>query len=434
MILKDVEHLKDLCKRYDRLFIYGAGKNASYLYRFFKSQDLAVNGFVISDRNKNPDLLFGLPVIGAEELHGNERLLVITSITKSYGIYNSVFDHIVGKGLKNVVFLSFETINKIRTEVDKQELEEILDEGLYHPGTNIPVEIGHHILAMTGINGEEYHWRFKADMIVKQNIPKICELFPQKTALEEFEGLYGQYHILHNLKTTDRNDHKTIVVYMAQHHADQQMPQRSLPKWIIPIQVGAVMAEKYVCDVRDNTGDHISDRNPIYSECTALYWMWKNAPATDYIGLCHYRRHFDMSEMDFTRLEGADMDVLVTAPTFVSEGVNTFFANFLPRADVDIFLKVIKDVCIQYLPDAEAFLDARFFPPCNLAIMKYGLFQKYMKFVFSITFEIERHYEELNFYRNDRYMGYLVEWLLGIFLMHHKGELKIAYTDMLFYQ
>ena len=65
--------------------------------------------------------------------------------------------------------------------------------------------------------------------------------------------------------------------------------------------------------------------------------------------------------------------------------------------------------------------------------MKYELFQKYMRYVFSVTFEIEKYYDKLHFYRNDRYMGYLVEWLLGIFLMHNKDELKIAYTDMLFY-
>lgn len=45
----------------------------------------------------------------------------------------------------------------------------------------------------------------------------------------------------------------------------------------------------------DDTGDNISDKNRYYSECSALYWAWKNYDALgnpDYIGLMHYRRHF----------------------------------------------------------------------------------------------------------------------------------------------
>lgn len=45
--------------------------------------------------------------------------------------------------------------------------------------------------------------------------------------------------------------------------------------------------------LRDDTGDTITDRNPDYSEMTAIYWVWKNVADLDAVGFCHYRRYFD---------------------------------------------------------------------------------------------------------------------------------------------
>ena len=45
--------------------------------------------------------------------------------------------------------------------------------------------------------------------------------------------------------------------------------------------------------LRDNTGNHISDKNPFYGEYTFHYWFWKNMidtiPDETWIGFCGYR-------------------------------------------------------------------------------------------------------------------------------------------------
>jgi hypothetical protein len=41
----------------------------------------------------------------------------------------------------------------------------------------------------------------------------------------------------------------------------------------------------------DNTGDNISEKNPLYCELTGVYWAWKNLEC-DVTGLVHYRRYF----------------------------------------------------------------------------------------------------------------------------------------------
>ena len=58
----------------------------------------------------------------------------------------------------------------------------------------------------------------------------------------------------------------------------------------------------------DNTGDNISEKNPLYNEMTTVYWAYKNYASLDnpdYIGFMHYRRHFIFDET----LEKGNYDV-----------------------------------------------------------------------------------------------------------------------------
>ena len=44
--------------------------------------------------------------------------------------------------------------------------------------------------------------------------------------------------------------------------------------------------------LRDDHGDHVSDRNPHLSELSVLYATWKNHPEWSHYGIAHYRRFF----------------------------------------------------------------------------------------------------------------------------------------------
>ena len=85
-----------------------------------------------------------------------------------------------------------------------------------------------------------------------------------------------------------------IKILVACHKADPNIRQDDI---YMPIQVGKALHPELDLGFQcDNTGDNISEKNGSYCELTALYWAWKNLKDVDYIGLCHYRRYFDLTE------------------------------------------------------------------------------------------------------------------------------------------
>lgn len=83
---------------------------------------------------------------------------------------------------------------------------------------------------------------------------------------------------------------------------------------ITPLQVGAANGTD-VCELKDNTGDNISNANYFYIENTGTYWIWKNVKDAKYKGQMQYRRPLSgiTSEMDFEEIF-SKYDVITCEP------------------------------------------------------------------------------------------------------------------------
>lgn len=75
----------------------------------------------------------------------------------------------------------------------------------------------------------------------------------------------------------------------------------------LPIHVGAEGKDP-IGFTPDNSGDNISTHNHLISECTGMYWAWKNLPC-EYLGLVHYSRFFAMH----TKFGKASLDDILTS-------------------------------------------------------------------------------------------------------------------------
>ena len=427
-----LESLDDLVKELSgkRVYIYGAKGHPWYVYDYLKQNGIVIAGFVVTSMQGNPTNVDGIPVIVTDAYRWDTMTALLVSFPFRSNPYNSIVQLLMEKGIENVIFIP----QTLYTEMVNASVDRAFDRGKLSIEKERPVESNHNIFSYEDDDGNKCYWRFAYREYSWRRSADMNEMFPYRTPIAEFEGVYGRYYELDRLKGENVPSDLTKSIYMARSHADRDvgLVDRNLKDWIVPIQVGTAMTDRVIYETTDSLGDNISHKNGNFSEATAIYWMWKNAPRTDYIGLNHYRRHIDIDEMDWNRIKENDIDVIVTRPTFVSQGNGAFFESLVPKCDVDFFNKAIDDVAPSYAEARDEYMTARFYPPCNIYVMKYEHFMDYAEAVFDVVFHVEKMYEDIGFVRKDRYMGYLVEAMLGIWLIKHKEKLKIAYTDMIF--
>ena len=421
-----------------KLYIYGAGRNARRLYDFFVSKGCHIEGFVVSCLMDNPSSLFDRPVIEASSYVSSPDSIVVCSILYLGKGYNDVFETIAASDIRNAIFLSRNSFGQIcghresQTINDKmQRLEALFGSEGYKLIFSAYNEPNHTILEYADASGI-YHWRIQNNLFYDfENMEQIVR---GKSIRDEFTEQYGEMLFLGNgVNESWKLNAPSLAVYMVKSHVDKKVVESECPKWLVPIQAGGYFTGKRICELTDDVGDNISAKNVNYSEGTAIYWLWKNAPISRFIGVCQYRRRLDVANSVEEQLESNDIDILTSSPTFLSCDIRTLFANFLPRCDVEIFLSAIKVCAVEYHADAMKFFTSRFYPSCNLFIMKYSVFRKYAEKIFAIVYWVEEYYRKRNIVREDRYMGFLIECFLGIFIMKHKSEYKTACVDMKFY-
>lgn len=426
-----IRTLKDRC---DNVRIFGAGKRGKKLLDildFYGMKDM-VECFVVSSMGQNSSDIEGIPVREAKELKNDDKTLTVISIADKNEVHKVIdslldldyapFDKIHDKAFEEVE-LDYAKVYFRECE-SRAELKILLGE-----------ERGFcHVAISTDNRTSEYLWRYYYLMY-----PEIAhdksELFPKEKLLEAFEESYGKYRILYDevrpyIQESNVKCNSKVKLFMARYVGDRYPIKYEIPDYITPIQVGAALTDERIYDTTDDTGENISSMNRDYSECTALYWMWKNASDADYVGLCHYTRHFKINEEELALLGEANIDIVVTTPMFSGGTIKDFF---VPRYLNEHDWNLMEDAIIAHFPEYEETLseyrEAFCYPGANLSIMRRGIFDEYASFCFSVMQDVTDYYKNRGIIREDRYAGYLMENLTALFVMHNRNKYKICFAD-----
>ena len=221
-------------------------------------------------------------------------------------------------------------------------------------------------------------------------------------------------------------------------HKPYWMPQDDM---YLPLHVGSA-GKPSIGFARDDSGDHISEKNPKFCELTGLYWAWKNLSA-DYIGLAHYRRHFSMRSgetpeervLSREQLEPVLLKTDVILPKkrhYYIETIYSHYAHTFDASHLDITREIISEKYPTYLINFDLQMKARSAHMFNMLIMKKEYLDQYCAWLFDILFELEKRIPTEHMSDFDaRLFGRVSEVLLDVWLLHNQTPYReIGYVYM----
>ncbi len=219
-------------------------------------------------------------------------------------------------------------------------------------------------------------------------------------------------------------------------HKSYEMPADRL---YLPLHVGAEGKDP-IGYTGDNTGTHISEKNPTFCELTGLYWAWKNLDA-DYIGLAHYRRHFGNGKKwkalltaDTARAILATHDgILPKKRHYIVENLYDHYAHTCHVEPLDITGDIITEKYPDYAPAFRALKTRCSAHMFNMMILKREHLDAYCSWLFDVLFELEKRVDASRYDAfHARFFGRVSELLLDVWLAVnpiHYAELPVVSTE-----
>lgn len=210
-----------------------------------------------------------------------------------------------------------------------------------------------------------------------------------------------------------------MAVYVAAHKAYDA----AAIEGYVPLQVGAANGPDLPY-IKDNTGEHISEKNPHFCELTGLYWIWKNRRET-YKGLVHYRRFFVkrghiLSQDDISTLL-ANSDIILPPAEYLRESAwEEFSLHSGHEQDLVLLRRAVETVDDAYLPAFDKVMAGNRLHLFNMLITREELFDAYCTWLFAVLFELEKYVDMSGYTAYEkRLYGFLSERLLNVWVAHN---------------
>ena len=211
-----------------------------------------------------------------------------------------------------------------------------------------------------------------------------------------------------------------MAVYIATHK------QACLPRQAgyVPLQVGASVHPR-LSYVGDNTGTHISEKNPQYCELTGLFWVWQNT-RDPYKGLVHYRRYFTWRGRLLTQEQIGRLltthDIILPRPEPLRESAwQEFCLHSGYERDLVLTRQAVAAVDGGMLDAFDQVMGGTQLHLYNMLIASAAEFDAYCRWLFAVLTQVEAQVDMTGYtpYQKRLY-GFLGERLLNVWVTHRR--------------
>lgn len=226
-----------------------------------------------------------------------------------------------------------------------------------------------------------------------------------------------------------KTPHHDFRVYMARSIKDRELRKEVIENWVIPIQAGADLDVEKWNIVGDNAGDSISVRNRDYCELTVLYWLWKNS-RNRYMGLCHYRRIFELDEIRIKQIIQQDIDIVLPYPTIHYPNIKEQYKRYISKELWDLMCEIVLEKHPNLGSLWEDIWRSEYFYNYNMLIGKEGIVKEYCNWLYQILFTIENEGKRRNIIPSKRYAGYMGEILETIYFRFYRNDITILHLGV----
>ncbi len=400
-------------------------------------------GFAVTDREGNPHEILGLPVDRLESYGGVGREAVVFIATPEK-YFDEIENDARGKGFCRFVRVGLSAMSSLKGKDllaagwEKGAFPFVLEEDPGDPAWLNLLEKEALSKALLPEGEKRRHYKFPTLFYLDQE--RVLWEAGKLDVKRDYEKVCGTYRNLHGLPRLEKGKERPeeiLGMYMAFSSWDMgKGGSGSSAPWIRPLKVGSALSSPTPGVLSDDTGEHISGQNRLFAEMTGAYWIWKNVSDVRYKGLCHYRRHFVISEEEILALEENGIDVLLTTPRYVPGGLLGMFLAETPVKEPVYrgMLQAVAQMSPGDLEDFEHYMESCFYYPNNMAAAKSGIYDAYCRWIFPILFRMQEIDRETGYgHESDRHIAYGAELLTSFYFVKRKEELQIAVTDYEFY-
>ncbi len=426
------DHYQKVCfplLRARQIIIYGAGLNAQEYARFLARQGRSgdIRCFAVTRRDGLSETLCGKPLLSIEEAAKRyPKAGIHVALQEKY--HEEVRETLRGLGREAEKYIGLRAMTRLLGDEALQELS------VAFPA--ISVERKPKDYSMLYLSPRTEQWKLYEFYPMTQVPLSEADLRNLKRAVEEgHDEIFGSYPKAPVLRERNGGE-PSLFLAMASSRKDAPVSWKgSLPPYLHRVVAGAAdfREPREEGAFYDDAGENISEKNPFYSELTVTYWLWKNAPAAEYLGLCHYRRHFRLDRETLRKLQAGEVDFLVPRPRLTFPSVRRYFSELpvtsMTGEDYEVLMEMIRCKNAEDAELAERIFEGNIHFPNNMLIARRDMFGEYSRWIFEILEAVDEEWERRRMKRPPRCMGYLGELLTTLFLAKRHEKYSIEYVD-----